>query len=87
MSAGADDGDTRGSAIAIATEPLGATMLICSLTGRVLSPGESLRVLTAGGFTEGVLDAVTLGGTIRVRAGARFHEVPFDDVEAVWRLR
>jgi hypothetical protein len=62
-------------------------MLICSRTGRVLSPGESLRVLTPGGFTEGVLDAVTLGGAIRVRAGTQLHEVAFDDVEAVWRIR
>ena len=61
-------------------------MLICSRTGRVLSPGESLRVLTPGGITEGVLDAVTLGA-IRVRAGTHLHEVAFDDVEAVWRIR
>jgi hypothetical protein len=61
-------------------------MLICTKTGRVLSPGESLRVLTPLGFTEGVLDGVSLTGAIRVRGGAGMHEVAFDDVEAVWRL-
>jgi hypothetical protein len=61
-------------------------VLICTRTGRVLSPGESLRVLTAHGFTEGVLDSVTLTGAIRVRAAAGVHDVPLDDVEAVWRL-
>ena len=61
-------------------------MLICTRTGRVLSRGDSLRVLTPLGFTEGVLDTVTLTGAIRVRADARVHEVALDDVEAVWRL-
>jgi hypothetical protein len=61
-------------------------MLICTTTGRALSPGESLRVLTPGGFTEGVYDAVTLRGAIRVRAGARVHEVAIEQVQAVWRL-
>jgi hypothetical protein len=61
-------------------------VLICSRTGRVLSPGESLRVLTPLGFTEGVLDTVTLTGAIRVHADARVHEVALEDVEAVWRL-
>ena len=61
-------------------------MLICTNTGRVLSPGESLRVLTHGGFTEGVYDAATVGGAIRVRGGARVHEVAIDDIQAVWRL-
>ena len=61
-------------------------MLICTRTGRVLSPGQSLRVLTPGGFTEGVLDTITVAGAIRVHADARVHEVPVDEVEAVWRL-
>lgn len=61
-------------------------MLICTKTGRVLSRGESLRVLTPLGFTEGVLDTVTLAGAIRVRAETRVHEIALDDVEAVWRL-
>ena len=60
-------------------------MLICSRTGRVLRPGEPMRVLTPAGFSEGVYDGAGLGG-IRVRAGARVHQVAFDDVEAVWRL-
>jgi len=60
-------------------------MLICSRTGRVLRPGESVRVLTPAGFSEGVYDGASVGG-IRVRAGARVHQVAFDDVEAVWRL-
>jgi hypothetical protein len=61
-------------------------MLICTRTGRVLSPGQTLRVLTPGGFTQGVLDTVTVAGAIRVQAGAGVHEVPVDEVEAVWRL-
>jgi hypothetical protein len=61
-------------------------MLICTKTGRVLSPGESLRVLTPLGFTEGILVGVSLAGAIRVRADTGMHEVEFDDVEAVWRL-
>ena len=61
-------------------------MLICTNTGRVLSPGQSLRLLTPNGFTDGVLDGMTLAGSVRVRTGANVHEVPFDDVEAVWRL-
>jgi hypothetical protein len=61
-------------------------MLICSRTGRLLRPGQAMRVLTPGGFTEGVYDGSGLGG-IRVRAGEHVHEVAFDDVEAVWRLR
>ena len=61
-------------------------VLICTRTGRVLSRGDSLRVLTPLGFTEGVLETVTLTGAIRVRADARVHEVALDDVEAVWRL-
>ena len=60
-------------------------MLICSRTGRVLRPGESMRVLTPAGFSEGVYDGASVDG-IRVRAGARVHAVAFDDVEAVWRL-
>jgi hypothetical protein len=44
-----------------------------------------MRVLTPAGFSEGVYDGASLGG-IRVRAGARVHQVAFDDVEAVWRL-
>ena len=44
-------------------------MLICSRTGRVLHPGECMRVLTPAGFSEGVYDGASLGG-IRVRAGA-----------------
>ena len=43
-------------------------------------------MLTPLGFTEGVLETVTLTGAIRVRADARVHEVALDDVEAVWRL-
>jgi hypothetical protein len=61
-------------------------MLICSRTGRVLSAGRRLRVLTPGGFTEGVLDTVTLDGRIRVESAEHVHEVPFEDVEAVRRL-
>ena len=61
-------------------------MLICSKTGRVLSPGQHLRVLTPMGFTEGILDTVTLRGDIHVRAGHRMHAVSIDHVEAVWRL-
>ena len=61
-------------------------MLICTKTGRVLSRGDSLRVLTPGGFTEGVLDTVTVAGAIRVRSLAEVHEIAFDDVEAIWRL-
>jgi hypothetical protein len=61
-------------------------MLICTSTGRVLARGESVRLLTPHGFTEGVLDTLTLTGAIRVRAGARVHDVPVDDLEAVWRL-
>jgi hypothetical protein len=61
-------------------------MLICSRTGRVLRPGQSLRVLSPVGFTEGVYDGSSLTGGVRVRAGARVHEVAFDDIEAVWRL-
>ena len=61
-------------------------MLICSRTGRVLRPGHAMRVLTPGGFTQGVYDGSSLAGGIRVRAGANVHEVAFDDVEAVWRL-
>ena len=38
-------------------------MLICSRTGRVLRPGESMRVLTGAGFTEGVYDGSSLAGT------------------------
>jgi hypothetical protein len=41
-------------------------------------------VLTPSGFTEGVLDTVTLTGSIRVCAAMRTHEVPLDDVEALW---
>jgi hypothetical protein len=59
-------------------------MLICTKTGRVLSPGESLRVLTPLGFTEAVLDGLT--GAVRVRGGDGIHEVAFDDIEAVRRL-
>jgi hypothetical protein len=62
-------------------------VLICTRTGRVLSPGQTIRVLTPGGFTEGVLDTVTLAGAIRVQAGSRVHDVPVDDVEALWRVR
>jgi hypothetical protein len=62
-------------------------MLICTRTGRVLTAGESVRLLTPHGFTEGVLETVTLTGAIRVRAGAREHDVPAGDLEAVWRLR
>lgn len=60
-------------------------MLICSRTGRLLRPGESMRVLTSHGFTEGEYDGSSLAG-IRVRSGGRVHEVAVDDVEAVWRL-
>ena len=61
-------------------------MLICSRTGRVLRPGESMRVLTGAGFTEGVYDGTSLTGGVRVAAGARVHQVAVDDIEAVWRL-
>jgi hypothetical protein len=66
--------------------PSGVTVLTCTKTGRVLSRGDSLRVLTPLGFTEGVLDTVTLAGAIRVRGTTRTHDVPLDDVEAVRRL-
>jgi hypothetical protein len=45
-----------------------------------------MRVLSPSGFTEGVYDGSSLTGGVRVRAGARVHEVAFDDIEAVWRL-
>jgi hypothetical protein len=61
-------------------------MLICSRTGRTLRPGESMRVLTPAGFTEGVYDGASVVGGLRLRSGARVHEVAFDEVEAVWRL-
>jgi hypothetical protein len=61
-------------------------MLICTTTGRTLGPGDSLRVLTPDGFTEGVLDAVMLTGALRVRAGSAMHEIALDDVEVVWCL-
>ncbi len=61
-------------------------MLICSRTGRVLRPGESMRVLTREGFTDGVYDGASLVGGLRLRAGAHVHDVAVDDVEAVWRL-
>jgi hypothetical protein len=61
-------------------------MLICTLTGRVLSPGDRLRVLTPAGFTEGHLDGVALDGTLSVRAGVAEHRVALDEIAAVWRL-
>ena len=61
-------------------------MLICTNTGRVLGRGDSLRLLTPNGFTEGVLDTITLAGRIRVRGAADVHEIAFEDVEAVWRI-
>ncbi len=61
-------------------------VLICSRTGRVLGAGDRLRALTRSGFTEGVLETVTIRGNVRVRCGGDVHEVAFDDVEAVWPL-
>jgi hypothetical protein len=61
-------------------------VLISARTGRVLSPGDRLRTLTPDGFTEGVLEGVTLTGRLRVRTGSDIHEVPVDDVEALWPL-
>jgi len=56
------------------------------IDAEVLRPGEAMRVLTPAGFSEGVYDGASVGG-IRVRAGARVHEIAFDHVEAVWRLQ
>jgi hypothetical protein len=61
-------------------------MLVCTLTGRVLSPGDRLRVFTPDGFTEGRLGGVALDGTVSVRAGAAEHRLALDDIAAVWRL-
>ena len=61
-------------------------MLICTTTGRVLSPGQRMRVLTSSGFTEGVLDGVTVAGDIRMRSAEAMNAVALNDVEAVWRL-
>jgi hypothetical protein len=61
-------------------------MLICTRTGRLVRPGQSMRLLTPAGFTEGVYDGSTLSGGIRVRAAGHVHEVAPDDVEAIWRL-
>jgi len=61
-------------------------VLICSRTGRVLGAGDHLRALTRSGFTEGVLETVTIRGNVRVRCGSDIHEVALDDVEAVWPL-
>jgi hypothetical protein len=61
-------------------------MLICSRTGRVLGAGDRLRALTRSGFTEGVLETVTIRGNVRVRCGGDVHEVALDAVEAVWPL-
>ena len=61
-------------------------MLICSRTGRVLGAGDRLRALTRAGFTEGVLETVTIRGNMRVRCGGDVHEVALDDVEAFWPL-
>jgi hypothetical protein len=62
-------------------------MLICSRTGRVVKSGQRLRVLTPDGFTDGVLDTVTVAGDVRLRAGGHTHAVALDEVEAVWPLR
>ena len=61
-------------------------MLICTTTGRVISAGDRMRVLTHLGFTEGELDGVSLDGRVSVRAGERHHHVYLDEIEAVWRL-
>lgn len=63
-----------------------ALMLICTTTGRVISAGDRMRVLTHAGFTEGELDGVSLEGRVSVRAGAHQHHVYLDEIEAVWRL-
>ena len=49
--------------------------------------GQRLRVLTADGFTDGVVDTVTVAGDVRLRAGGHTHAVALDEVEAVWPLR
>ncbi len=61
-------------------------MIICTRTGRLLSRGERLRVLTDDGFTEGVLDTVTLDGAVRVKADSGTVDVGIDHIEALWRL-
>jgi hypothetical protein len=61
-------------------------MLICSRTGRVLRPGQSMRVLTREGFTDGVYEGARLADGLRLRAGTHVHTVRLDEVEAVWRL-
>ena len=58
-------------------------MLICTTTGRVISAGDRMRVLTPVGFTEGELDGVTLDGRVSVRAGERHLHVYLDEIEAV----
>ena len=60
-------------------------MLICSRTGRVLRPGESMRVLTGAGFPEGVYDGTSLTGGVRVAAGARVHQVAVEPAETPTR--